>query len=226
MSSSALAKKIYAQLERGHSPSKVKASVKTLLREFEGEGEAKIPTMATAQKHPLGFFALRWNVGINQILRVHLWSKTFKWVQHPNWQIHNHIFDFNSLVLHGTIQNKTYKKNENKTGRWSVYEVIYTDQNSTLIHRMSNVALDLEGAIVQRNLSKYSLSAEILHRSVLRSETAITVLAARTTVESEISPTVIGAGETKEFTFDRRVTNHVEAGLVLRQFLTLLDGSS
>ncbi|MCY1167885.1 hypothetical protein D9M73_78590 [compost metagenome] len=226
MSSSAAATKIYAQLERGHSPSEVKASVRTLLLEFEDERTAKIATMGAAQKHPLGFFALRWNVGVNQVLRVHLWSKNFKWVQHPNWQIHNHIFEFDSLILHGTIQNKTYEKKERKKGRWSIYEVDYADQNSTLIHSLSDVALGLTGTTVQRDQSKYSLAAEVLHRSILRSESAITVLAARTTAQANFKPIVIGAGNAKEFTFDRRVTNHVESGMVLRQFLKILDTDS
>ncbi len=223
MSSSAAAKKIYAQLEQGHSPSEVSASVRNLLLEFENERAAQINAMGTAQKHPLGFFALRWNVGVNQVLRVHLWSKKFNWVQHPNWQIHNHIFEFDSLILHGTIQNKTYEKNERKKGRWCIYEVDYADQNSTLSHRSSNVALNLTGTTVQRHQSKYSLAAEVLHRSILRSETAITVLAARNTAQPDFKPIVIGTGNAKEFTFDRRVTSHVESGMVLQQFLKILN---
>ncbi|MFN3440414.1 MAG: hypothetical protein ACK41V_22140 [Acidovorax sp.] len=172
------------------------------------------------QQHPLGFLCVKWTLDSTHSLRMHIWSKQFHWHQVPNWQIHDHTFSFRSVVLTGTIQNKTYRlTNEINEGRdVGIYRINYSNQKSHLVPTGEKAKIQIENSSIQLQDSTYSLPCEVLHRSVLRSEYAITLLA---TVQSQttlpgVGPRVIGTTTQNQYAFDRKIDSKVDLRLQMK----------
>lgn len=165
------------------------------------------------QYHPLGFFCIRWNFGNSESVRIHIWNREFDWTQEPNWPIHDHIFSFKSVVLHGLIQNKIYTTEFNpKTHRnWTVYEVSYDDQESALRPISNQIGLKVASHFCQRALSTYELAASTFHRSKLRSKIAVTVLATKIAPNASQKPRVVGADHFASIKFNRRPNDNTRA---------------
>lgn len=166
------------------------------------------------QQHPLGFFCLRWKLDEARSLRIHIWDRQFDWTQTPNWPIHDHVFAFRSAVLLGSIQNKTYESIQNTNRRrWGIYEVDYINQCSVLMKKSDTLALSVSSSIIQQAGSIYELPAGILHRSVLRSDLAISALAVTTNLAATFKPRVVGLLNSGKHQFDRF---NIETGLTTR----------
>lgn len=162
------------------------------------------------QYHPLGFFCIRWDLDEEKSVRIHLWDRSFYWQQDPNWPIHDHIFSFRSVVLLGIVQNKTYSiaTTNSKEPRWTIYEVSYGDQKSRLTPLQNAIDLHISTTNRQPAGSMYELSASVLHRSTLRSDHGITVLATKADLSRRDKPRVIGARGCVKLEFDRQPVNH------------------
>ncbi|WP_148293170.1 hypothetical protein [Comamonas sp. B-9] len=184
------------------------------------EGKSRM----TAQRHPLGFFACRWSLDECRSLRIHLWSKQFDWAQEPGWEIHDHVFSFSSLVLLGELSNCIYGINETSSAdRYSVFEVLYKDGESSMKNIRDDVELTMIEESVEKAVTLYSMEAGILHSSHLISEHALTVLA---TVDRGIvadSPRVISAHRRSSVAFNRSPTSDRQAADILRNFIQHLD---
>lgn len=154
-------------------------NVSALVREALLRVKARQDEEVNIQVHPLGFIALRWELNDEDALRVHIWSRDMKTVQSPNWPIHDHTFSFRSLVLQGCVQNKVYRlKNCNKKSRLvKVYEVEYSGGSSILLGTQKFGEALQSSSELQPLGSYYDMDAGVFHRSILRSDFAITVLA-------------------------------------------------
>lgn len=163
----------------------------------------------TIQYHPLGFFCVRWDLDDARSVRIHIWNRRFDWRQDPNWPIHDHVFSFKSMVLHGMVQNKTYSLADTSRNqpKWAIYEVSYGDQKSRMTPLQNAIGLRISGANRQPAGSMYELPAGVLHRSTLRSDQGITVLATKTDPARHNKPRVIGTSGRFELEFDRQTVN-------------------
>jgi hypothetical protein len=168
------------------------------------------------QVHPLGFLCLRWNLGGGRTLRVHVWDKKFDCVQNPNWPIHDHVFSFRSFVVAGAVQNKTYSRTENRGDKcWDIYSVAYGNGVSKLVWTGIKYGIGLANCVLQTAGTYYDVPAGVLHRSILRSEFALTVLATRQQGPSNLAPNVVGGPRQNEIVFDRAsTTEHDVKGLL------------
>ncbi len=217
------AERIYGQIGKRAQPGQINESISKLLTEVSSGLQNDSSLRCKIQKHPLGFLAIRWDLSHTESLRIHLWDKGFSWKQHPDWQIHNHVFGFTSLVVSGCIQNKTYKRSKRKEGRWPVYEVAYEGGRSILNFGGEKISLDSPTSTLQITGEYYSLTSAILHRSVLRSSQAITALATSYESGIEQKPLVIGSGEMDSYSFDRSSSSDQDLWRVVNEFAQLLE---
>jgi hypothetical protein len=159
------------------------------------------------QKHPLGFLACRWSLDAQRSIRVHIWDSKFDWVQSPNWQIHDHVFSFRSLVLTGTVLNKFYSiaASARRRRTWQRYAVRYDQNTSTMTRFGGLVGLRVESCQLHSQGSVYEVNAGVLHRSALKSDFAITVLVTNTETTSAGAPLVVGVPLGHQVSYDRSV---------------------
>ncbi len=178
----------------------------------------------TLQYHPLGFFCIRWDLDDTRSVRIHIWDRRFDWQQDPNWPIHDHIFAFKSVVLHGMVQNKTYSIADTTStqSKWTIYEVSYGVQKSRMTPLRNAIGLRISGGDRQPTGSMYELSAGVLHRSTLRSDQGITVLATKTDPARPNMPRVIGTGGHVELEFDRQPVNQENTLKIVEDAITWL----
>lgn len=179
----------------GGRPAEVNCSVANLIELVLKDWESNCSTVRV-QIHPLGFLAVRWELGGGKELRLHIWSKDVKISQLPNWPIHDHVFSFRSVVLVGRVQNKLYELVDFAVGRSvvNIFEVHYVDNTSTMVWSGAKAKIKPTRTNIQISGSYYDLPEKILHRSVLRSDFAVTVLATQKNPDNSLNARVIGAG--------------------------------
>ncbi|MGU3626960.1 hypothetical protein [Comamonas sp. C24C] len=162
-------------------------------------------------RHPLGFLCLTIPIRNYEKLRLHFWDRSFNFYQNPYWPVHNHIFDFNSQVLKGVIQNKkyilrSYGRESLKCGK---YRVSYDGDKSLLTFeentypRVCEVEVIKEGEIYHMDCSDY-------HRSRCLTNIGVTLMATKDNEKSEVVYT-LGNGIDKQLIFDRssKIENNI-----------------
>lgn len=172
------------------------------------------------ETHPLGFLCFRWQLSGNRTLRMHLWSRKFMWRQVPDWQIHDHVFSFHSSVIQGELLNKCYESASLTSlpiRTYPLYAVTYGGTGSNL--QNSGVLINIRVTSIEKIQagSQYSVAKEILHRTRLISDSAISLLAA-TAPDLNLSPRVIGAHGAGHQTFSRSAKN-LETCKIASEFL-------
>lgn len=126
--------------------------------------------------HPLGFVVCTLLTEGSRKLRLHYWPAAGRDRLSPECQIHDHLFEFRSWVLAGTVENIEYVVDP--TGNeFAVYETSYSGNQSILTKTEAIVRLGEQRRIAYSAKSCYSVSAGVLHETVLRGEApAFTVL--------------------------------------------------
>ena len=83
--------------------------------------------------HPNGFLQLSLSSGHwrEQGLRLHVWSDSLPRKNHPKFRIHDHIFDIESYILLGKIQNKNYIIRDDPEGEHLIVEAGLEDVHPT-----------------------------------------------------------------------------------------------
>jgi hypothetical protein len=214
-----IAHEIFDRIRDGET-AEITPKVTQLLTEAQHDSNCHAPTV---QIHPLGFLCLRWDLDASNSLRIHIWDKKFSCVQSPNWPIHDHIFSFRSLVILGAIQNKTYRKtNTSERKQWNIFEVVYDGGNSKLVWTGIKTAIAQERTDLQVPGSYYDVVAGQLHRSTLRSDFAVTVLATTKDISKETHPQVVGGDSTHALVFNRYAGEKPSAGMLIRKSIELL----
>lgn len=217
-----LACSIFDAIERGAPYSELKIAVSELLKTTSLEKAGEF--LPNVQKHPLGFLAYRWSLGNGCVLRVHVWDKNFDWIQKPTWQVHDHVFGFNSVVLTGKIQNKCYRITLDSRGKrqWCLYQVTYEACQSQMEEYRNGVSLGMVCTCLQTTGSRYSLPPFEFHRSILRSEFAVTVLSTRQNDRCFSKPLVVGDGVSKNLLFDRDSIAASQVEIITRMVINRL----
>jgi hypothetical protein len=81
--------------------------------------------------HPLGFYSfLLGNVDERSILRLHIWYNGE--MQDERLLIHNHVFNFTSQVLVGSLTNQVFAIRPETASIGTLYNVEYTEEGSEL----------------------------------------------------------------------------------------------
>jgi hypothetical protein len=178
-----------------------------------------------AEAHPLGFLCFRWSLNTVQTLRLHLWSIDFDWRQVPDWQIHDHVFGFESVVVHGELLNKCYEPaplNQGPKRHWPIYEVAYRDGKSRLRDTRADVNMRIASTQVVRALNAYKIGVSVLHRTKLVSPMAISLVAASNATSQIASARVVGSCRGDELSFPRS-TESIDVSSIVKRFSILMD---
>jgi hypothetical protein len=179
------------------------------------------------QAHPLGFLCIKWDLDNQQSLRIHIWDRNLKSTQIPNWPIHDHVFKFRSVILVGSVQNKTYQilGHLNKKN-WNIFEVVYEGYTSKLVWRGISSPIKSVASNFQSAGTYYDMSARTLHRTILRSDFAVTVLATTRVGLDQFSPIVVGDHSKFTHVFDRRPLEINTKLHLMRKCLEILETES
>lgn len=164
--------------------------------------------------HPLGFIVCTLIAEAPLNLRLHYWPVHGGVQQSPECQIHDHLFEFQSWVLSGAVENIEYEASA--TGHeYSVYETKYRDGQSILIKTDQLFRLVERGRSVFKEGESYSVTAGTLHQtSRVGGGPAFTVLV--TNDVSSKAPLVLGSkAGLDSYTYQRSV---VEEAVVERLF--------
>lgn len=140
--------------------------------------------------HPLGFIACTLITEGTRKLRLHYWPSIGGAQQSPECQIHDHLFEFKSWVMAGSIANIEYIPADNGK-EFSVYQTEYVNDQSILKKIEKKIALTEHRRTIYNAGSSYMLKAGILHETILMGTSpAFTVLL--TTDVSSAAPLVFG----------------------------------
>jgi hypothetical protein len=140
--------------------------------------------------HPLGFIACTLLTEGRLKLRLHYWPALGGVQQSLDCQIHDHLFEFKSWVLSGTVENVEYAKSAFGTEH-SVYKAEYRDDQSILAKTGELLRLEEKSRTAFEKGMSYSVSSGTLHETVrIGAEPALTVLIAKDVSDS--APLVLG----------------------------------
>jgi hypothetical protein len=144
--------------------------------------------------HPLGFAIVKLFETGSYKYRLHFWPKNERKPKEPDWQIHNHIFDLESLVICGKIGSKEFIVQEDTECNTShlEYEVIYHKQGSSIVttDRLLKVSLDNEkwtsvGA-------SYQVECGVFHQTYVKMDEFAASLVRTSNEKIQSSPIVVG----------------------------------
>ncbi len=173
--------------------------------------------------HPLGFYSFSLGNVTDQIaLRLHIWASDAK-VQDDNLLIHNHTFNFKSLVLHGTIINNTYKVQESQfDDAGELFRVEYMEGSSMLTKLPGRYYLIPETTQVMQMGEYYSVESTEFHESINSSEQfSVTIL--YTEIVSSDPPLVFSKVSKEDIIeFNRIEMPYTEFELVKMQLAEIL----
>lgn len=173
--------------------------------------------------HPLGFYSFTLGgVDHRTNVRLHIWQGNAG--QHDDLAIHDHIFNMKSLVLCGSLLNKTYEleKIENIAG--TLYSVDYNEGKSTLSKIESGYKIEPVKEELITAGQFYSLGAGQFHESIKTSEDlAVTVVVTENVIMKK--PVVFGRRDFGEYLeFDRQVVNDREYNSIRLKLSKALGG--
>lgn len=129
--------------------------------------------------HPLGFIACTLLTERRHKLRLHCWPTLGGVEQSPDCRIHDHLFEFRSWVMSGSVENIEYDVSLDGP-EYSIYETEYLGDQSVLTKTDRLLRLAQRTRETYVSGTSYSVRAGTLHETVrVGSESALTVLVAR-----------------------------------------------
>ncbi len=156
------------------------------------------------RRHPLGFVVCTLLEEGDRRLRIHYWPIAGNVQQSPECQIHDHIFEFESWVLAGTIENIEYAAAEHGS-EFAVYRTDYERDHSLLSKTNDTLRLSVVNRSVYSTGASYTVPLGTLHETVrLGTTPALTVLVTRDIASS--APIVLGpiTGQDR-YTYEREI---------------------
>ena len=154
--------------------------------------------------HPLGFCGATIERGSDYHLKVHYWPKGDRRPKTPNWPIHTHRFELESLVLAGKITDVQYRTD--KAGSdWNQYAVEYIGdekRNSSWTDACKHANLTEISQTTFQAGDKYRVAKGTAHQSVV-SETVATLTFVKTWDRSPEGPIVFGNEQGGDFFYER-----------------------
>lgn len=177
-----------------------------------GEGRLRLPDLLALRLelrcpfrlHPLGFIACTLLTQGKKKFRLHFWPVEGGAQQSPECQIHDHLFEFRSWVLSGSVENIEYTASSNGK-EFAIYRTEYGEDRSTLIKTDQYLKLAEARRDTFHEGSSYAVAAGVLHETVrVGAKPALTVLV--TTDVSSTAPMVFGPpGGHDHYVYERSV---------------------
>lgn len=146
---------------------------------------------APFRAHPLGFISCTFLSEGARNARLHIWPLDEKTIQDKNTQIHDHIFDFTSWVIHGGIINTTLTSSA-QGELYALYSTSYSDEKSTLHKTNFSIQLSPNHSVLHLAGTEYSVKSGEFHKS----ERAGSSIAATVLITNQINkstPSVAGS---------------------------------
>jgi hypothetical protein len=142
--------------------------------------------------HPIGFIYSHLLTSDAVSMRLHIWSGEAR-IQQPLWDVHDHVFAFESLVLTGSIRNETFDFLPGPTPNHGIFTARYDGNESVLTSTGRFGSLCEKSAVTTPAGGTYSVSAKELHRSCAIGTFVATLL--RTVTVSSTPISIIGTME-------------------------------
>jgi hypothetical protein len=128
------------------------------------------------QKHPLGFKFLNiGKVSLYEELRIHIWDNKDD-NQDNDLQIHDHSFNFESLVIFGKIKNIIYGLQNNSNSNGYIYKVKFVDNKSCLELISDNIEVKIKSSEIITEGNFYFVKNDEFHESINIENYSITLL--------------------------------------------------
>lgn len=145
---------------------------------------------APFRSHPLGFYACTLLAEGARKIRLHFWPIDGGAPQSAKCQIHDHLFEFKSWILCGSVENIEYVTSTDGQ-EFSIYRTEYGGHTSTLTKTSAVRRLSVQQRNTYHSGFSYEIAAGTLHETVrVGKKPAFTVLV--TTDVSATSPIVLG----------------------------------
>lgn len=171
--------------------------------------------------HPLGFFHAASEVRIGLRIRLHIWPPTWTIpMDQRTGEIHDHIFELNSFVLTGEVQNEIFQEDVDASSTHNLMDVSYADHKSLLVDKREQVALSTESKRTYVSGQIYRMPSGKLHRTSALGSPTVTLVLADSSSSSLPARVAVPLGQTPPPPFSRRPLNTEEYGIV-REILSL-----
>lgn len=141
---------------------------------------------ASIHRHPLGFLVAKAECGVGTALRLHFWSKKWKALQ-SGFEVHDHGFDLESLVITGHVQQTVYEAVDDRDGANRVYTVEYSGKASVLEASSRLVRLSIIREERFAEGQTYTLPARVLHQLECVADEAVTLVLTHTQRELPVT---------------------------------------
>ena len=146
---------------------------------------------ATPRVHGNGFIQL----DLDEFHRLHVWGVEDIPHQKVNTEIHDHIFDFDSITITGALINVLYSINENPDGKWQIYEPTIEKNKDTKL-TPTGIFVDAtpaRSAIVSHdNTAGYHMKRGDFHRTIPLCPTATLIRKYSLTIADKVGSGIFG----------------------------------
>lgn len=131
----------------------------------------------SVRRHPLGFFYASEEVSQKSTLRFHVWPEDSSFADSQTGsEIHDHVYEFNSLIVAGKLRYETFEVLPNERGQYRLLHVTYSSEGSVLHPTGGRVDLEPVSDEVHGPGTIYHLASGVIHRATAIRMPAATVL--------------------------------------------------
>ncbi|MCU0885847.1 MAG: hypothetical protein MUC44_13065 [Beijerinckiaceae bacterium] len=165
----------------------------------------------TARRHPLGFIYATEAISDGTSLRYHIWPKAWHVPEdQAGSEIHDHIYELNSLVLGGVLRHETFEAVPKLDGAYELLEVTYSKDRS--LPELTGTRVDLRSLTDEIHMAgtAYRLLPGIIHRASAVRTPAVTMVLTIDKLPKLAPRVVVGVGYETPSSFDRRPLMHAE----------------
>jgi hypothetical protein len=165
----------------------------------------------TARRHPLGFLYASETVSDGIDLRFHLWPEGWHIPEtQTGSEIHDHVYELNSLVLGGAVRHETFDAVPAQDGDRELLEVAYFGEASSLRRMGARVVLRRLTDEVHGAGTAYRLRPGIIHRASAVAAPAATLVLTVTPPAAAAPRVIIPVGHEAPQPFARRQLTDAE----------------
>jgi hypothetical protein len=145
----------------------------------------------TPNWHPLGFIHTKLAEDDNATYRLHIWPVNLTAIRPQEHKIHDHLFDVESIVLAGAVENIEYEAvTSSQPPTHRILRVEYLPHGPKIYEDSTSCLLEHRGSKVISSTERYKIERHTLHEtSRISNETAVTFI--RTSRSSNYHPRVI-----------------------------------
>ncbi|WP_048707420.1 hypothetical protein [Microvirga massiliensis] len=129
------------------------------------------------RRHPLGFLYASEVVSNGMSLRYHLWPEGWHVpATQTASEIHDHVYELNSLVLRGALRHETFEAVAAQDGDHELLEVAYSAEESSVLRTGARVVLRPLADEIHGVGTAYRLPPGVIHRASALAAPAATLV--------------------------------------------------